>query len=270
MQPITLFCLPYAGGAAAVYRNWPLAAPGWLHIAPLHLPGRGLRHDQALLPDWAPLIDLLVVDVQVGVHAHPDRPFALFGHSLGALLAFELAHALRRRLGVEPCWVGVSGCPAPSHHVAEMDWLTCPEQDVLDELTAFGQTAPELLANREFVELIAPVVRNHAPVRAARSTARFMRSAAVATTSRKTLPRLTRGKAKAAAASNVRVSTAAISLSTVIERNSSALSLLHCAMCCHSRHELRCNPSANALGFARTAPRARYCITRPIHWNRFP
>jgi surfactin synthase thioesterase subunit len=160
MQPITLFCLPYAGGAAAVYRNWPLAAPGWLHIAPLHLPGRGLRHDQALLPDWAPLIDLLVVDVQVGVHAHPDRPFALFGHSLGALLAFELAHALRRRLGVEPCWVGVSGCPAPSHHVAEMDWLTCPEQDVLDELTAFGQTAPELLANREFVELIAPVVRN--------------------------------------------------------------------------------------------------------------
>jgi surfactin synthase thioesterase subunit len=156
MQPITLFCLPYAGGAAAVYREWPKAAPAWLHIAPLHLPGRGLRHDQALLPDWAPLIDRLVADVQ----PHLERPFALFGHSLGALLAFELAHALRRRFGVEPRWLGVSGCPAPSHHVAETDWLTCNEQDVLDELTAFGQTAPELLANREFVELIVPVVRN--------------------------------------------------------------------------------------------------------------
>lgn len=160
MQPITLFCLPYAGGAAAVYRNWPQTAPDWLHIAPLHLPGRGVRHDQALQPQWAPLIDRLADDVQVVLRQHPGRPFALFGHSLGALLALELAHALRERLGIEPRWLGVSGCPAPSHHEAEMDWLTCPEQDVLDELTAFGQTAPELLANREFVELIVPVVRN--------------------------------------------------------------------------------------------------------------
>jgi surfactin synthase thioesterase subunit len=160
MQPITLFCLPYAGGAAAVYRNWPQAAPDWLHIGPLHLPGRGVLHDQPLLPEWAPLIERLADDVEARVRQHPSRPFALFGHSLGALLAFELAHALRERCGIEPCWLGVSGCPAPSHHVAEMDWLTCPEQDVLDELTAFGQTAPELLANREFVELIVPVMRN--------------------------------------------------------------------------------------------------------------
>lgn len=160
MQPITLFCLPYAGGAAAIYRNWPQAAPDWLHIAPLHLPGRGVRHDHALLPEWAPLIEQLLDDVQLAVNQHPARPFALFGHSLGALLAFELAHALRQRPGVAPCWLGVSGCPAPPHHVSEMDWLTCAEQDVLDELTAFGQTAPELLANREFVDLIVPVVRN--------------------------------------------------------------------------------------------------------------
>lgn len=156
MQPITLFCLPYAGGAAAVYREWPQAAPSWLRIAPLHLPGRGVRHDEALLPEWERLIDRLVADVR----SQPDRPFALFGHSLGALLAFELAHALCQRTGVEPCWLGVSGCPAPAHHVARTDWLVCPEQDVLDELKAFGQTSAELLANREFVELIVPVVRN--------------------------------------------------------------------------------------------------------------
>ena len=156
MQPITLFCLPYAGGAAAVYREWPNAVPAWLRIAPLHLPGRGVRHDEALMPDWASLIERLIVDLR----AHLDRPFALFGHSLGALIAFELAHALKQRFDVEPRWLGVSGSPAPSHHAAETHWLTCAEQDVLDELKAFGQTAPDLLANREFVELIVPVVRN--------------------------------------------------------------------------------------------------------------
>lgn len=156
MQSITLYCLPYAGGAAAVYRDWPHAAPSWLHIEPLHLPGRGVRHHEPLIPDWPALIDRLSKDVQ----AAPEQPYALFGHSLGALIAFELAHALRRKTGSEPCWLGVSGCVAPRSHVARTDWLTCAEQDVIDELKAFEQTAPELLANREFVELILPVVRN--------------------------------------------------------------------------------------------------------------
>ncbi|AOJ02205.1 hypothetical protein WS70_10505 [Burkholderia mayonis] len=151
-----MFCLPYAGGAAAIFRDWPRLAPAWLRIAPIHLPGRGVRHHESLIPDWSSLIDRLSKDVQ----AAPDRPYALFGHSLGALIAFELAHELRRRTGSEPCWLGVSGCVAPRHHAPRSDWLTCSESDVLDELRSFEQTAPELLANREFVELILPVVRN--------------------------------------------------------------------------------------------------------------
>lgn len=156
MQSITLYCLPYAGGAAAIYRDWPRVAPSWLRIEPLHLPGRGVRHHEPLIPDWSTLIDRLSKDLQ----AATEQPYALFGHSLGALIAFELAHELQRRTGSEPYWLGVAGCVAPRHHVPRTDWLTCAEHNVIEKLRSFEQTAPELLANREFVELILPVMRN--------------------------------------------------------------------------------------------------------------
>jgi surfactin synthase thioesterase subunit len=160
MQPIRLFCLPYAGGAAHIYRDWPRDVPAWLTVTPLHLPGRGLRLREPLEPRWDRLIDDLASSIVTSLDNAPDSQFALYGHSLGGLIAFELAHALRERIGREPAWLGIGGCPAPSFQTVENEWLTCPEQKVIAELERFGQTSPELLANREFVEMILPVVRN--------------------------------------------------------------------------------------------------------------
>lgn len=152
---INLLLLPYAGGSAGVFREWKSRLPAWVHPVPLTLPGRGARHGEALHYEWPALMDVLTWEVRPYV----DRPVAIFGHSLGALVALEMAHALRIRLGKEPAWLGVAGCIAPSRRQAERKWLSCPEDEFLEELRSLNGTPPELLENRELLDLVMPALR---------------------------------------------------------------------------------------------------------------
>lgn len=104
---------------------------------------------------WSELLDLLVDDMQ----PHLDRPFAIFGHSLGALVGFELAHAVRERHGLSPLWLGVSACKAPLRRESKSNWLTCPEPEFLDEVRSLDGTPDELLRDREFMDLVLPFLR---------------------------------------------------------------------------------------------------------------
>ncbi len=153
---INLLLLPYAGGAAGVFREWKSRLPVWIHPVPMTLPGRGARHGELLLDKWPKLIDLLTREVR----PHLDQPFAIFGHSLGALIALELAHALRSRFGKAPIWLGVSGCIAPSRRQPELKWLNCPENELLEELRSLNGTPPELLESRELLDLVMPILRS--------------------------------------------------------------------------------------------------------------
>ena len=81
-----LFCLPFAGGGAAAYRDWQIELPDWLEVCPILLPGREMRLAQAPVRRMA----VLVGAVADAIARWADLPFALFGHSLGALTAFEL------------------------------------------------------------------------------------------------------------------------------------------------------------------------------------
>ncbi|WP_027818883.1 thioesterase II family protein [Paraburkholderia bannensis] len=152
---LTLFCLPYAGGSAAVYREWQQRLPGWIKLAPLHMPGRGVRHAMPALHAWPALLDLLLDDVV----SYLQGPFAIFGHSMGGLIAVELAHAIRERHGVEPVWLGVSACKAPSRRERALHWLSCPESEFVDEVRSLNGMPEELLANREFMDLVLPFLR---------------------------------------------------------------------------------------------------------------
>lgn len=91
---LQLFCLPYSGASATLFRRWQPSLPGWIRLLPLELPGRGLRFGEALHTDAASLVAQLAGEL----HGTLDSasPYAFFGHSLGGLLAFELAHAMRR------------------------------------------------------------------------------------------------------------------------------------------------------------------------------
>src|SRR2546423_7692121 len=89
---LRLFCFPYAGGHAALFRTWSKGLPSEIELCPVQLPGRERRMREKPYANLPELIDTLV-----GVLSpYLDKPYVLFGHSMGALISFELARALRR------------------------------------------------------------------------------------------------------------------------------------------------------------------------------
>jgi len=107
---LRLYCLPYSGASAMVYVRWRRALPDWLQVCPLELPGRGMRMDEPLQRDIKALAAQLAQEISRDLHT----PYALFGHSLGGLLAFELAHALNARNLPAPLALFVSGTAGPA------------------------------------------------------------------------------------------------------------------------------------------------------------
>src|SRR5262245_26774091 len=103
---LRLFCFSHAGGSEGAFSGWQETLPDHTDVMPIHLPGRGRRGSepppQTSLMELASLIAEALVD-------ELDRPFALFGHSMGALLAFEVGRSLRDRYGVPPRLLAVCG-----------------------------------------------------------------------------------------------------------------------------------------------------------------
>ena len=88
-----LICFPYAGGSAALYTAWPEGLPDWVDVTAVALPGRGARFDEPASPNFASLVS----EIATAIAAAAAPRFAMFGHSLGALLAYEVARELQTR-----------------------------------------------------------------------------------------------------------------------------------------------------------------------------
>jgi surfactin synthase thioesterase subunit len=107
---VRLFCFPYAGASASVYSRWKRLLPQWIEVVPVELPGRGRRLLEPLEITLSGLLERLVGQLQVA----PRQPFAFFGHSMGAVVAFELAYYLQSWRAEVPMIVFASGTPAPA------------------------------------------------------------------------------------------------------------------------------------------------------------
>src|SRR5262245_44114205 len=106
---LRLYCLPYAGSGAAVYRPWAALLPSTIDLRLVQLPGREARLRE---PAYTRM-DALIEALAPAVASEIDRPYVLFGHSMGALVVFELARALRRLDLPSPTCLFVSGRRAP-------------------------------------------------------------------------------------------------------------------------------------------------------------
>lgn len=150
-----LFCFSYAGGAASVYREWPALLPAFIDVCPVQLPGRENRLGEA------PRSDLNALAGELDEHLSPwlDKPYAFFGHSLGALIAFELARTMRRRGGAAPRHLFASARRAPHFRPQEPFMHTQPQDELVRRLRVYDGTPEEILANREFMAVFAPVIR---------------------------------------------------------------------------------------------------------------
>src|SRR5271154_1223247 len=106
---LKLFCFPYAGGRASVYRNWTAELRSDIEVCSIQLPGRESRFREQPFASIEPLVPALVQ----GILGELDRPFAFYGHSLGAKIAFETVRELRRRGARGPAHLFVAACAAP-------------------------------------------------------------------------------------------------------------------------------------------------------------
>ena len=152
---VRLFCFPYAGGDAQVYRAWSRHLPPSVEVLAARLPGRGLRIKEA------PFRDLVPVVAAVASAATPylDRPFAFFGHSMGALISFELARLLRERGVRGPAHLFVSGCRAPQLRGGEPITYDLPDAEFIEYLRSLKGTPAEVFDHPELLELMLPLVR---------------------------------------------------------------------------------------------------------------
>lgn len=151
---LRIFCFPYAGGSADIYRSWQRWLPEQLDLCLVHLPGHGKNLSGRAFSRLVPLVAEIIVHISLLI----DIPYVLFGHSMGALISFELARELSRQ-GAGPKHVFVSGCRAPQYPRNEPATFNLPRDAFLRELKRLKGTPEEVLANPEMVALFIDLLR---------------------------------------------------------------------------------------------------------------
>ena len=151
---LRLVCLPYAGGGASMFRTWPDALPRDVELLAIELPGRERRIKERPFDQLAPLVTALTDAITPELRA----PFAIFGHSLGALVGFGLARELRRRGHGGPVHLFASGRRAPQlPETSPMHAL--PEPQFLARLRRLGGVPEAVLQEAELMAVFLPVLR---------------------------------------------------------------------------------------------------------------
>ena len=150
-----LFCLPHAGGAATFYLPWRHLLPPAIDVCPLELPGHGARIDEPPFRQMSALVEAL---------CHVLRPlltvpFSLFGHSIGACLAYETARRLRSADGERTAHLFVSGRPAPYRPPCDAPLRALCDDDLLVALRQFGGIPPAVMARNELMTALLPAIR---------------------------------------------------------------------------------------------------------------
>ncbi|MGA2351072.1 MAG: alpha/beta fold hydrolase [Terracidiphilus sp.] len=154
--PTSMFCFPYVGGGAGVFRSWAEHFGDRVKVQALLLPGRERRlTDEPLVDTLAELVDLIAPAFK-----DFNTPFVFFGHSMGGLIAFELTRELRRRKWPIPLMLFASACSAPQIP----DYVVPPrstllEEEIVAELRRLNGTDEAVLGNEVLRSLLLPALR---------------------------------------------------------------------------------------------------------------
>ena len=150
-----LFCFPYAGGGSGIYRGWSQPLRPRVEVVPALLPGREFRIREPALTSVEPLVESIAREI----FPFLDRPFALFGHSMGAIIAFELARRLRWERSIEPDHLFISARRAPQLPERDPEIHNLPEPEFIKEVEKMQGTPKEVLEHAELMQLVLPMLR---------------------------------------------------------------------------------------------------------------
>lgn len=150
-----VFCLPHAGAGASAYRTWTNELPPGLQLCAVQLPGRENRLGERPIDDARGLARALAS----GLRAFLDRPFVVFGHSMGALLAFELACELRRAGLPQPAHLFLAAHKAPHLPFDQAPVHPLDRERFRAQLRRLEGTPESVLANEELMQIAEPILR---------------------------------------------------------------------------------------------------------------
>ncbi|MEM8931654.1 MAG: alpha/beta fold hydrolase [Acidobacteriota bacterium] len=152
---LRLFCFPYAGGGASVYRTWRDALPNSVQVVPIQLPGRESRLREPAFRR----MEALIASLDGAIRPLLDRPYAFFGHSLGASIAYELARTIEASGAKGPVRLITSGRRPPHLPQIKEPIHDLPDDAFVDALRDLEGTPDEALANAELMQLLMPLLR---------------------------------------------------------------------------------------------------------------
>lgn len=154
---LNLICFPYAGGGAQLFNSWHAAfnAPGGIQVCAVQYPGRGSRVREPAFTNCAALVDALVPYLLPVL----NKPFAMFGHSMGAIIAFEVARRLQEKHGLRPERLFVSGRRAPQIPPQEPPTYNLPDDEFTEELRRLNGTPVQVLEHPELMQLMIGIIR---------------------------------------------------------------------------------------------------------------
>jgi medium-chain acyl-[acyl-carrier-protein] hydrolase len=153
-EKLTLFCLAHAGGSAMTYGRWRAFLPPSVTIAPLELPGHGARIREPLVRR----VDKLVEELVRKVRADAPGTFAVFGHSFGAVLGYEVARRLAKQ-GPAPAALFVSGRNGPGEPLSHRPIHKLPDEEFITALGRYGGMPQILLDEPQLLRLYLPALR---------------------------------------------------------------------------------------------------------------
>ena len=152
--PVRLVCLPHAGGAASYYRPLAMAMHPAADVLAVQYPGRQDRADEPQAADFAELVDRTTAALLPEL----DRPVALFGHSMGSLLAFEVVKRLEKA-GIAPLVLFASAGVRPTDRRRQERLRSATDEQLLADLSGLAGTEARLLDNEDMRALFLPPLR---------------------------------------------------------------------------------------------------------------
>jgi surfactin synthase thioesterase subunit len=159
MKKIKLLCIPYSGGLASSYFVWKKFLPKWIEICPIELAGHGRRIQESLYRD----VDEAASDIADYMCSQlcEGDPYALLGHSMGSLLAFETYHKIMesKRMPL-PCHIFFLGRKAPCDLTHRTEFYKTSDEVFIKQVCSYGGVSQQFLENEELLQLFLPILRN--------------------------------------------------------------------------------------------------------------
>ncbi|AOJ08041.1 thioesterase II family protein [Burkholderia mayonis] len=152
---VRLFCFHYAGATASIFRTWPGGLPDWVEVVAVQLPGREYRLGEPLIEQAEPIVAALAETVPPLL----DLPYAFFGHSMGALIGFDLARLLRARGFATPSLFVASGRSAPRFKWRDAGIQALPDDAFIAAVRDYNGTPDALIADPALRDLWLPRLR---------------------------------------------------------------------------------------------------------------